>query len=275
MARLGKWLAGSLVLLLGMAAGYWSLRNGESTALEALHSILGEELTLRESRRIDMSLRTARLMPPKTLDSYDFSFQPSLDRERIEALASLEFMKRNEAVHFLGPPGTGKSHLACALGIAAVKAGKRVYRTTLAELVDSLTTAERNGRLNAKMSFYTRIALLIVDEIGYLPVSPGCASLFFQLVSARYEKGATLLTSNRGFAEWCELFGDPVVAAALLDKLLHHATVIRIEGASYRLREHANLLPEHVRINSEIRPPAPTKKHRKPTTAEDHKIVKG
>ena len=251
------------------------MERGESTALETLHSILGEELALREGRRIELCLRTARLTPPKTMDSYDFSFQPSLDRERVEALASLEFMNRKEAVHLLGPPGTGKSHLACAVGVAAVKAGKSVYRTTLAELVESLANAERSGRLSAKMSFYTRTALLIVDEIGYLPVSAGGASLFFQLVSARYEKGAMVLTSNRGFAEWGELFGDPVVATALLDRLLHHATVIRIEGASYRLRAHADLMPEHVRINSEISPPATTRKRRKTTAQEDQKIYKG
>ena len=137
-----------------------------------------------------------------------------------------------------GLPGTGKSHLAVALGIAAVKARKSVYRTTLAELVEALAKARREDRLAEKIRFFTRTSLLIVDEIGYVTIDGGGANLFFQLVNARYEKGAMILTSNRGFAEWGELFGDPVVATALLDRLLHHAVVIHIEGASYRLREH-------------------------------------
>ena len=144
-----------------------------------------------ESRRIDnRCLRTARLMPPKTLDSYDFSFQPSLDRERIEALASLEFMNRKEAVHFLGPPGTGKSHLACALGVAAVKAGKSVYRTTLAELVDSLAEAESGGRLTTKMSFYTRTILLWSWTKSDTCQSPPAASAYSSSWSAHDTKKA-------------------------------------------------------------------------------------
>ena len=156
-----------------------------------------------------------------------------------------------------------------------MKASKSVYRTTLSELVDSLAEAESGGRLTAKMSFYTRTALLLVDEIEYLLVSTGGTSPFFQLVSARYEKGAMVLTSNRGFSEWGEMLGDRVVATALLDRLLHRATVVRIEGTSYRLRAHADLMPEHVRINSEISPPASRKKRGKTTAAEDQKIDQG
>lgn len=145
-----------------------------------------------------------------------------------------------------------------------MKAGRSVYRATLADLITALNQAEREGRLAEKIRFYTRASLLIVDEIGYLPITTGGANLFFQLVNARYEKGAMILTSNRGFAEWGEVFGDPVVATALLDRLLHHAVVIQIEGASYRLRGHADLIPEHVRANAPIAPPPPPKRRGRP-----------
>ncbi|MEO0831470.1 MAG: IS21-like element helper ATPase IstB [Pseudomonadota bacterium] len=240
------------------------LEQGEITAIEAIDSLLSEEYSTRETRRIDIALRTSKLLPIKTLESFDFSFQPSLDRERIAALAQLDFIRRAEVVHFLGPPGTGKSHLATALGVAAVKAGMQVYRATLAELVEVLAKAERQGQLAEKIRFYARSSLLIVDEIGYLPITQGGANLFFQLVNARYEKGAMIMTSNRGFAEWGDVFGDPVVATALLDRLLHHAVVVQIEGASYRLRGHSDLIPEHARTNAPITPPPAPKRRGRP-----------
>lgn len=240
------------------------LEQGKISGIEALDALLSEEYATRETRRIDVALKTAKLMPIKTLEGFDFAFQPSLDRERIAALAQLDFIRRAEVVHFLGPPGTGKSHLATALGVAAVKAGKQVYRATLAELIEALVKAEREGRLADKIRFYARPSLLIVDEIGYLPITQGGANLFFQLVNARYEKGAMILTSNRGFAEWGDVFGDPVVATALLDRLLHHAVVVQIEGASYRLRGHTDLIPEHTRTNAPIAPPPPPKRRGRP-----------
>jgi DNA replication protein DnaC len=240
------------------------IERGEITALEAIDGLLAEEHATRENRRVGVALKTARLTPPKTLEGFDFSFQPSLDRGRILALAQLDFLARAEVLHFLGPPGTGKSHLATALGVAAVRAGKSVYRATLAEIVEALGRAEREGRLLERIRFYARPALLIVDEIGYLPITASGANLFFQLVNARYEKGAMILTSNRGFAEWGEVFGDPVVATALLDRLLHHAVVVQIEGASYRLRAHADLMPAHARAHAAITPPPPPKRRGRP-----------
>jgi DNA replication protein DnaC len=220
------------------------LEQGQLSALEAIHELLAEEFETRESRRIKMGLMTARLTRLKSLQDYDFAFQPSLERDRVMTLAQLDFIERKEVVHFLGPPGTGKTHLATALGIEAVKAGKSVYFGTLAEIIASLEKAEREGGLQTRIRFLTRNALLIVDEIGYLPLSKGGANLFFQLVNARYERGAMILTSNRAFKEWGDIFGDNVVAAALLDRLLHHAVVIQIEGNSYRLRAHQDLMPE-------------------------------
>jgi DNA replication protein DnaC len=234
------------------------IERGEVTPLEAIDALLAEELTLRENRRVRTALVMARLSTIKTLAGFDFAFQPSLDKNRIMALAELTFIERCEVVHFLGPPGTGKSHLSLALGVEAVKAGRSVYFLTLADLVGALAKAEREGTLRERIRFFCRPALLIVDEIGYLPVTPGGGNLFFQLVNARYERGAMILTSNRGFAEWGEVFGDPVVATALLDRLLHHAVVVQIEGSSYRLRQHADLVPEHIRSKALIQPPPVT-----------------
>jgi DNA replication protein DnaC len=240
------------------------LEQKQLSSLEAIDLLLAEEFSTRESRRIKMALMTARLTQLKTLDSFDFSFQPSLDRNQILTLAQLGFIARNEIVHFLGPPGTGKSHLAIALGYEAIKAGKSVYLSTLAEVITSLTKAEREGTLIQRIRFLTRTALLIIDEVGYLPLEKSGANLFFQLVNARYEKGAMILTSNRSFREWGEIFGDSVVAAALLDRLLHHAVVIQIDGNSYRLRKHAALMPENLLAAASGRETQPKRKRGRP-----------
>jgi DNA replication protein DnaC len=241
------------------------LERGEVSALEAIDTLLAEEFTLREGRRVKAALQMARLSSVKTLAGFDFSFQPSLDRNRILTLAQLDFIGRHEVVHFLGQPGTGKSHLALALGVEAVKAGHSVYFATLADIIASLAKAERESTLRERLRFLCRPQLLIVDEIGYLPVIPGGGNLFFQLVNARYEKGAMILTSNRGFAEWGEVFSDPVVATALLDRLLHHAVVVQIEGASYRVRQHADLIPEALRIRTPTAaPPLPARRRGRP-----------
>jgi DNA replication protein DnaC len=164
------------------------LERGEVTALEAIDTLLTEELTLRENRRIKTALLMARLSTLKTLSGFDFAFQPSLDRNRILALAGLQFIDRAEALHLIGPPGTGKTHLSLALGVEAVKAGRSVYFSSLADIVVALAKAERDGALRERIRYYCRFALLIVDEIGYLPVTAGGGNLVFQLVNARYER---------------------------------------------------------------------------------------
>jgi DNA replication protein DnaC len=173
------------------------IERGEIGAVEAIDALLTEELTIRENRRVKMAVQMARLSAIKTLAGFDFAFQPSLDRNRILALGGLQFIDRAEAVHLIGPPGTGKTHLSLALGVEAVKAGRSVYFSSLADIVATLAKAD----LRERIRYYCRFALLIVDEIGYLPVTPSGGNLFFQLVNARYEKGAMILTSNRGFAE--------------------------------------------------------------------------
>jgi DNA replication protein DnaC len=209
----------------------------ELTIREALSFFCEREIARKDQRRIDMGMGLARFPFVRDLAGFDFEAQPSLDKGQVRELATGRFIANGEAVLLLGPPGVGKTHLAVALGREVIRAGYTVLFVPAPALVAQLAKAHAEGRLDERLMHFGKPKLLIVDELGYLPFEPDAAHLFFQLVSRRYERGAMLITSNRSVGEWGGVFGDPVVATAILDRLLHHSHVITIRGDSYRLRE--------------------------------------
>ena len=213
------------------------LARDESWDYEAyLAAVLSKEVSARESHGGQARVKRARFPQIKTLDDFDFTFQRSVKKQQIVHLAQLDFLAEANNVVFLGPPGTGKTHLSIALGVQAARRGHRVAFATAHEWVLRLGLAKRTGRLDDELERLGRVPLVICDEVGYIPFDPEAAALFFALVSSRYERSSLIVSSNKTFSAWTEIFRDAVAVAAMVDRLVHHAEVIVLKGESYRLK---------------------------------------
>ncbi len=218
----------------------------EKSYLSFLDELLEEEVAQKEQRRVETVLRVSGLPFIKTIDDFDFTFHPRLDRQRVLGLFDLTFIKQKENVIFLGPPGVGKTHLAVALAVKACQAGLSIYFTTMGDLVGKLKNDHESNKSHRGRSYY-KSGLVVVDEVGYTPISREECNLFYHFISTRYEKSSTIITSNKAFSEWTELFHDPIIITAILDRLLHHSVAINIRGNSYRLKGKLSMEQKEVK----------------------------
>jgi DNA replication protein DnaC len=221
----------------------------DKPVMDILDHLLEQEVKNLNNRHVETRIRYSGIPFRKSLDGFDFSFQPSIDRALIDDLMTMRFMHNHENVVFLGPPGVGKTHLSVAIAMQAMQSGIPAYYISAVKLVQVLKKDFDASKLNYRMATYSRFPLMIVDEIGYLPLTREESNLFFQFVSYRYEKKSTIYTSNKSFSEWGEVLGDHVMASAVLDRILHHCTVVNIRGDSYRLKERKKI--GNTKINEE------------------------
>lgn len=228
----------------------------EINIVEVLDHIFSQEADSKRKRAYETQLMTSGFPLKKGLDAFDFSFQPSIDKRQIDELATMRFLENGENVVFLGPPGVGKTHLATALGMVAAGHRRSTYYINCHQLIEQLKAAHFSNRLPDKLKILGKYKLLIIDEIGYLPMDIQGANLFFQLIARRYEKVSTIFTSNKTFSQWNEIFADMTIASAILDRVLHHCTVINIKGESYRLKERKEHMKQKQHVANTLFEPA-------------------
>ena len=213
------------------------INNKELDYIESLHELTNLEIQAREDRATHACVRVANFPYRKELKDFDFSFNPKINKEKILDFKHLRFIENKENILFLGVPGVGKTHLATSIGIEAAKNRKITYFINCHDLILQLKRAKLEKRLETRLKFFSKYKVLIIDEVGYLPIDKEGANLLFQLINKRYENSSTIITTNKPFSEWGEVFGDSVLASAILDRLLHHSHVINIVGSSYRLKD--------------------------------------
>jgi len=222
----------------------------KTNIVEVLDHILCEEAKVRKNRAVENQIKVSGFPFRKTLDMFDFDFQPSIDKNQIMELATMRFVENKENVVFLGTPGVGKTHLAVALGMIAAQNRYSTYYISCHNLIQQLNKAHFENRLADRLKNFAKYKVLIIDEIGYLPMDIQGANLFFQLIAKRYEKNTTIFTSNKAFSAWNEVFSDITIASAILDRILHHCQVVNIKGESYRLKERKELMKQKQNVNT-------------------------